>query len=266
MELGEKLLQARQAAGLSQRQLCGDVITRNMLSQIEHGTARPSMDTLRYLAGKLGKPVSYFLEENVVVSSNQPLMETARASWQAGEYETTRQLLLQYQLPDALFDWERKYLLAASTLAAAQQATAEGKMVYARQLLEEAAACTCEIPGLERQRLLIMGNLPGADIVAISRQLPSLDEELMLRAEGALLQKDISRAAGLLSAAENREDPRWNLLRGRTFLLQKQYTMAAECLGKAEETYPKECWAQLEICFRELGDFQKAYLYACKQK
>ena len=34
MELGEKLLQARQEAGLSQRQLCGDVITRNMLSLI----------------------------------------------------------------------------------------------------------------------------------------------------------------------------------------------------------------------------------------
>ena len=39
MELGEKLRQARLAAGLSQRQLCGDVITRNMLSQIESGAA-----------------------------------------------------------------------------------------------------------------------------------------------------------------------------------------------------------------------------------
>ena len=78
MELGEKLLQARLEAGLSQRQLCADVITRNMLSLVEHGTARPSMDTLRYLAGKLGKPMSYFLEEDVVTSSNQPLMQQAR--------------------------------------------------------------------------------------------------------------------------------------------------------------------------------------------
>ena len=44
MELGEKLRQARMEAGLSQRQLCGDVITRNMLSQIENGAARPSME------------------------------------------------------------------------------------------------------------------------------------------------------------------------------------------------------------------------------
>ena len=52
MELGQKLRLARQEAGLSQRQLCGEVITRNMLSQIENGSAKPSMETLRYLAGR----------------------------------------------------------------------------------------------------------------------------------------------------------------------------------------------------------------------
>ena len=50
MDLGQKLRQARLEAGLSQRQLCGEEITRNMLSQIENGTARHSMDTLRFLA------------------------------------------------------------------------------------------------------------------------------------------------------------------------------------------------------------------------
>ena len=89
MELGEKLLCARQEAGLSQRQLCGDVITRNMLSQIEHGTARPSMDTLRYLASRLGKPMSFFLEEDVVTSSNLLLMQQARNCWKAGKAEQT---------------------------------------------------------------------------------------------------------------------------------------------------------------------------------
>ena len=37
MELGEKLRLARLEAGLSQRALCGDEITRNMLSRIENG-------------------------------------------------------------------------------------------------------------------------------------------------------------------------------------------------------------------------------------
>ena len=62
MDLGEKLKKVRLDAGLSQRQVCGERITRNMLSQIENGSARPSMDTLRYLADRLGKPLGYFLD------------------------------------------------------------------------------------------------------------------------------------------------------------------------------------------------------------
>ena len=46
MTIGEKIRLARQEAGLSQRQLCGQQVTRNMLSQIENGSARPSVDTL----------------------------------------------------------------------------------------------------------------------------------------------------------------------------------------------------------------------------
>ena len=266
MELGEKILRSRQEAGLSQRQLCGEVITRNMLSQIEHGTARPSMDTLRYLAGKLGKPVSYFLEEDVVTSSNLSRMQQARAAWQAGDPEKTRQLLLAFQFPDDTFAWEWRYLSAVSTLAAAAQAASEERTVYARQLLEEAAAFTKDISGLERQRLLQLAGLPEADKIRLSGQLPSLDEELLLRAEAAMLQNDADRAAEWLAAAENRENPRWYLLRGRILLGQKQYTAAAACLEKAEDCYPKDCVPLLEICFRELGDFQKAYHYACKQR
>ena len=62
MDLGSKIKQLRIDKMMTQKELAGNEITRNMLSQIENGSARPSMDTLRYLAGQLGKPVSYFLE------------------------------------------------------------------------------------------------------------------------------------------------------------------------------------------------------------
>ena len=78
MELGQRIRQLRLSKGMSQRQLCGDVITRNMLSQIENGSARPSMDTLSYLAARLEKPVSFFLEEDTVTSPNQAVMTRAR--------------------------------------------------------------------------------------------------------------------------------------------------------------------------------------------
>ena len=94
--------QARLDAGLSQRQLCGDVITRNMLSLIENGSARPSMDTLAYLAERLGKPMSFFLGEK---SANAACLEKARAAYTQGRYAEAEALLKEYK-PDGVQDEE----------------------------------------------------------------------------------------------------------------------------------------------------------------
>ena len=186
MELGEKLKTARQEAGLSQRQLCGDVITRNMLSQIEHGTARPSMETLRYLASRLGKPLSWFLEEDTAVSSNQALMEQVRKA-DAGQAWL---LLKTFHHPDLLLEWEWNLRSFLAGLGAAEQAIEAEKWLYARQLLEEVQSFEHGIPELERKRLWLLGRIPGADLPAIVQQLPPMDAELLLRAEAALAAKD----------------------------------------------------------------------------
>ena len=135
MELSQKLKQARLDAGLSQKALCGDRITRNMLSQIENGSARPSMDTLRYLAQQLGKPISYFLEDTAVASPNQALMEQLR---QAAPSDALH-LLGQYQAPDPTFDRERWLLEALTCLTLAEDELTKNKPAYARSLLERAA-------------------------------------------------------------------------------------------------------------------------------
>jgi len=266
MTLGEKMLKARLEAGLSQRQLCDGLITRNMLSQIEHGTARPSMDTLRQLAARLEKPVSWFLDETVLASSNQNLLLMARKACDRENYEKVIELLSQWQQPDELFDPERQYLLTAATLKLADRMLQDGKTGYARQLLEELEPVDGMYPVLHRQQLLLMGKLPGADLTQIVKALPSLDEELLLRARAALVQKQTEKAAALLDAAEDREDHSWNLLRGRVFLLEGRYERALSCLQIAEKAFPEETWPLLETCFRELGDYRRAYDYACKQK
>ena len=64
MTLGEKIKKARLKAGLTQRTLAGDKITRNMLSSIESGNANPSMDTLKYLADELKIPMEYLVSDD----------------------------------------------------------------------------------------------------------------------------------------------------------------------------------------------------------
>jgi transcriptional regulator with XRE-family HTH domain len=56
-----------------------------MLSQIENGSAKPSMDTLRYLAGQLGKPMGYFLEEDFSSEEDARQMEEALSLLAAAE-------------------------------------------------------------------------------------------------------------------------------------------------------------------------------------
>lgn len=268
MELGEKIRAARLEAGMSQRQLCGSTITRNMLSQIENGNARPSMDTLRYLAARLGKTVSYFLEEQAVTSPNQAVMEQAGAFFEAGEYSRTQELLKQYKSPDPVFDREYRLLLALCLMELAKQATAENRRPYAEELLHQAAQAGSGTPyytpALERERLLLLAEVSPAP--AAEAALVPDDRELLLRAEAALARNDPDRCIVYLDAAQNRTAPRWHLLRGEGEFARKHYATAAKHFHEAESAYPQETASRLETCYRELEDFKQAYAYACKQR
>lgn len=258
MELGEKLRQARLEAGQSQRQLCGETITRNMLSQIEHGAARPSMETLKVLAARLGKPVSYFLDEDVVASPNQEIMESARRRYDAGDFAGTLDVLEGFQVPDEIFHREAALLTALARLGWAEELLETHRRPYAREILEKTitADLYCE-KELEHRRLLLLCRLRETD-------LPSLDGELLIRAENALRAGNIRQAGHLLDAAEDRENVRWNFLRGQVSLAEKNFEAAARQFGTAEEIYPEQVIPCLEQCYRELGDYKRAYEYACK--
>lgn len=260
MELGQKLKQARLELGLTQRQLCGEVITRNMLSLIENGAASPSMETLRYLAGRLGKPLSYFLEEEAVTSPNQKAMEQAREAFEQAQYAAVLGHLEKYRRPDPVFDWEEALLRALSLLQLAEEALGQGKTRYALELLTRAGAAGEQTPyytpELERRRLLALAQL-------VPTELPTDDRELLLRAEGALKQKNPEEAARYLDAVQVRSGSYWNFLRGRAYLETRDYPKAKICFEAAWDHSPRSCAAFLEQCCREQEDFKEAYRYAC---
>ena len=49
-------------------------------------------------------------------------------------------------------------------------------------------------------------------------------------------------------------------------LEKKMYEAAVSAFISAESTLPQQVYPRLEICYRELGDYRKAYEYACKQR
>lgn len=260
MELGQRLKQARLEAGLSQRQLCGDTITRNMLSQIENGSARPSMDTLRYLAARLEKPMSYFLEETAVLSSNQHTMQEAKAAYARGDTARVLMILEAYQAPDPLFDQERGLLERLCYIALARQAIRQQRLPYARELLQKAGNVSTMYPVEEQTRQFLLYEAGG------TTALPNMDEMLLTMAAGAMAQGNYSRAKALLEAAEEQTTAPWKRLMGLCCFANRDYAAAAQWLSAVETEYARELLPILENCYREMGDYKQAYEYACKQR
>ena len=85
MNLGEKIRALRKRRGMTQRELAGDCITRNMLSSIENGSALPSIGSLLYIAEKLEVSPAYFFDDSERPQSE--LESTLCALYNEGEYE-----------------------------------------------------------------------------------------------------------------------------------------------------------------------------------
>lgn len=278
MSLGDKLKQAREAAGLSQKQLCGDQITRNMLSQLEHGTANPSIQTLTYLAARLNRPISYFLEEATISSPNFTILARAKAQFAAGQWEEARQSLEDYVAGDPVFDDEYYLLAARLCLLTAERAASQGRGPYAKALAERALAWdakSCYTSQAFRSRgLRLLAELAPTPMEFLQtaqawEQTLSWQRDRRLLSRLALARGETKKALELLQ-----ELPDAELLRGEILFTAGAYEQAAEQLRLAEATAERAgdqktlqaLWLKLEACYRELGNFELAYAYAVRTR
>lgn len=128
--IGKRIKEARLAKKMTQSEVVGTFITRNMLSQIESGTALPSMKTLAYLSSVLEVPVSELLAEE---PSSQPTKAPAltdqsdyaelavmKTLMREKDYATLLDLLNIISETDPLYDEKYAYRARASYLLAKQ--------------------------------------------------------------------------------------------------------------------------------------------------
>ena len=128
-ELGKRLKEARIARKMTQSEVVGTFITRNMLSQIESGKAMPSVETLQYLAEVLGiSPQSLISVPSLLSEPDQiqpdplELLSDAKDALRNRQYRTV--LSLCSDLPSALED-ECFALTALASCALAEQLLTE---------------------------------------------------------------------------------------------------------------------------------------------
>ena len=263
MELGEKLKQARLEAGLSQRQLCGDTITRNMLSQIENGSAKPSFATLQVLSARLGKPVSFFWEE--APSENLAILHKASQADAAGAMD-----ILQNYLPDdPILDTWYHLLYGRSCLDLAEQALAENRSGLAQSFLTQANQIGEKEPSFrslfQEQLTLLQYRAGMTDAISAAKHLPDNTQSMLLRATAALQQNKPEICLAFIAAAD-RQTEEGLLLKADALVQQRAYEEAIEHYLRLENSMTSQVYPKLELCYRELGDFKKAYEYACKQR
>lgn len=128
VELGRRIKEARLARKMTQADVVGDFITRNMLSQIESGTANPSVKTLTYLAKVLQLPVNYLLPdeletadegENATNADFTALLRMKNA-YKRGDFREAFDTAENYTAPENVIADEANAILARSYLAAAK--------------------------------------------------------------------------------------------------------------------------------------------------
>lgn len=235
MTMGQRIRAARIDAGLSQRELAGEVITRNMLSSLEHDSASPSLATLRYLSDRLGRPIGYFLGEDGPGE--------AVAAFRDGDWRRCLELLTGA---------EKEWLEPLALLREAEGAVKDDRVPYAKELLERLEGMASPLFGPECERKAAILRV----VCGVSADIPE-DGGLMAKAREAIANgRDAVR---YLNAMDERDEG-WHHLMGECAFRAGDYAAAKEHYHRCEGSVGVR--ARLEICYRELGDYKMAYFYA----
>ncbi|GAC1487517.1 MAG: hypothetical protein NVS1B1_03380 [Candidatus Limnocylindrales bacterium] len=149
--LGERVRAARREAGLTQGQVAGAELTKGFISQVEAGQVRPSIRSLQLIAGRLGRPLEYFLGDEPLADSKRSAFhrlaaEAAleRAEWPEASAHASQALDLAVRRTDQAVATR---LLAAAALGAGRIEDAFDRITAALELLDQApdAAETCRL-------------------------------------------------------------------------------------------------------------------------
>ncbi len=135
--LGKRIKEARLRRKMTQSELVGDFITRNMLSRIESGNACPSVKTLEYLAQRLDIPFGLLMDGSDTDSSDgAELLAEAKRLYRAGEYKDCSTAVSA--LEESSFSDEGAALAARCAVALAKQCESNGDMRSAAEYAEKA--------------------------------------------------------------------------------------------------------------------------------
>ena len=141
MNIGEKIRKLRTEKMMTQSELSGDQVTRNMLSLIEKGKAVPSLQTLAYIASRLNVSTAFLLADDSEEQMLKKCTEIAnvRLAFKNRNYRICMDLCKKLDADD-----EIKLIMAESALAVAKEEVYNDRVRSAWALLDEAVLYSSE--------------------------------------------------------------------------------------------------------------------------
>lgn len=281
MNIGKRIRQLRLSKLMTQADLAGDQITRNMLCNIERGTALPSLPTAMYLAGRLGVPVGLLLAEEGGEFPYRKMIEmpNIRRAFAAGDF--TGCLSLLHSSFPAERDDELSLLCAEAEFGAARNAFEEGRFRRAAAAFDRgvtaAGQTVYDTDSLRARTAVYFRYLSGVSPTLSSDILPE-NEVSGARAFGdefceyfmALDALENGRD-GEVAAYLTRQEKSLYAARIRALILMKkeEYQEAEEAL-EALLARPElsvgallyEIFGDLDLCCRKNDDYKRAYEFA----
>ena len=281
MNIGKRIRQLRLSKLMTQADLAGDQITRNMLCNIERGTAFPSLPTAMYLAGRLGVPVGLLLAEEGGEFPYRKMIEmpNIRRAFAAGDF--TGCLSLLHSSFPAERDDELSLLCAEAEFGAARNAFEEGRFRRAAAAFDRgvtaAGQTVYDTDSLRARTAVYFRYLSGVSPTLSSDILPE-NEVAGARAFGdefceyfmALDALENGRD-GEVAAYLTRQEKSLYAARIRALILMKkeEYQEAEEAL-EALLARPElsvgallyEIFGDLDLCCRKNDDYKRAYEFA----
>lgn len=163
-KIGERIRLERLKSNMTQSQLAGENVSRNMLSMIESGKATPSVDTLVHIANSLGIPAGLFFAENEKDKALYTKIKTvtkAKELFRVGEFEECSDLCKSEPFDDELISLsaECELMQAEKLMDSLTLKSASEKLNTALALSKRSVYSSCDFEGTVKSYLYFISSV-----------------------------------------------------------------------------------------------------------
>ncbi len=271
MTLGEKIRQERKKKKMTQAHLAGERITRNMVSLIEKDAANPSIETLKYIAKRLNLPLSYLVSDgdDAFYFAKKEALGGILAAYRAKNYPITVSRIEKLER----IDDELAFILADSHLEIGKKALLGGSLNTAERQLSRAIDY-CNETCYNTERIRALAAMYTAVAKNIGTPLLEFDIEAYRMSANDMLDVEFYNYLTLNFDYRFKSAVFGKHLAAKRNMKERNYSSALSELKEAETIVRSGeynayvifgIYSDLEVCYKQLGDFEQAYKYSSKR-